>query len=122
MRTLSIVFVAALALLVPARVMAAGKARFKAEDVFQLEFADDPQVSPDGKRVVYVRTFMDSMKDRRRSNLWIVNIDGTDHQPLTTGNHSDASPRWSPDGTRTAYISDRERGPHLPSLSASTGP
>jgi dipeptidyl aminopeptidase/acylaminoacyl peptidase len=121
MRALSIAFVAALALLVPALAMAAGKARFKAEDVFQLEFADDPQVSPDGKRVVYVRSFMDSMKDRRRSNLWIVNIDGTDHQALTAGNHNDTSPRWSPDGARIAYISDREGGPQLHCLWVGTG-
>ncbi len=97
MHALPIAFVAVLALLTPAQATAAGKARFKPEDVFQLEFAADPQVSPDGKRVVYVRNFMDVMKDRRRANLWIVNVDGTGHQALSTGNYSDASPRWSPE-------------------------
>lgn len=38
-------------------------------DVFELEYAADPQISPDGKRVAYLRTFMDVMQDRRRSNL-----------------------------------------------------
>jgi dipeptidyl aminopeptidase/acylaminoacyl peptidase len=55
-------------------------------DVFELEYASDPQISPDGSRVVYVRSSMDIMTDRRRSQLWIVNTDGTDHRPLTSGN------------------------------------
>ena len=74
-------------------------------DVFQLEFASDPQISPDGKRVVYVRNFMDVMKDRRRSNLWIINVDGSEHRPLTTGTQNDGSPRWSPDGKLLLYVS-----------------
>jgi acylaminoacyl-peptidase len=74
-------------------------------DVFQLENVSDPQISPDGKRVVYVRNFADIMSDRRRSNLWIVDFEGTNHRPLTTGVENDASPRWAPDGGRIAYIS-----------------
>ena len=80
--------------------------RFRPIDVFELEYASDPRISPDGKQVVYVRNFMDIMKDRRRSNLWIVNVDGTNHRPLTTGNKNDSSPRWSPDGKRLAYVKD----------------
>src|SRR5437879_11399627 len=72
-------------------------------DEFQLQLPTDPQISPDGKRIVYVRRFADPMTDKRYSNLWIINADGTDHRPLTTGNRSDASPRWSPDGTRIAF-------------------
>ena len=73
-------------------------------DVFQLEYAADPQISPDGERVVYVRSFMDIMADRRRSNLWIVNADGSSHRPLTTGSENHHSPRWSPDGDRLLYL------------------
>jgi dipeptidyl aminopeptidase/acylaminoacyl peptidase len=75
-------------------------------DEFQIQLATDPQISPDGRKIVYVRRFADPMTDKRYSNLWIINSDGTDHRPLTTGNRSDASPRWSPDGTRIAYLSD----------------
>ena len=77
-------------------------------DEFQIQLPTDPQVSPDGKKIVYVRRFADPMTDRRYSNLWIVNADGTDHRPITTGNHNDASPRWSPDGARLAYLSDTD--------------
>jgi acylaminoacyl-peptidase len=80
------------------------KDRFELQDVFQLQYASDPQVSPDGKRIVYVRNFMDIMKDRQRSNLWIINNDGTEHRPLTSGNGNDTAPRWSPDGKRLVYL------------------
>ena len=38
---------------------------FQLQDIFELEYAGDPQISPDGHRIVYVRTFMDIMSDRR---------------------------------------------------------
>ena len=77
-------------------------------DEFQLQTATDPQISPDGKKIVYVRRFADPMTDKRYSNLWAISADGTDHRPLTTGNRADVSPRWSPDGTRIAYLSDTD--------------
>ncbi|HMG33586.1 MAG TPA: S9 family peptidase [Blastocatellia bacterium] len=84
-----------------------------AMDVFNLEAAGDPQISPDGTRVVYVRQFADLMSDRRCSNLWIINFDGTNNRPLTTGNYGDSQPRWSSDGTRIIYVSDRDGTPQI---------
>ena len=81
---------------------------FSPKDIFELEWASDPQISPDGTRVVYVRNFFDVMTDRSRSNLWIVNFDGTDHRPLTKGNLNYGSPRWSPDGQKLLYVSSEE--------------
>jgi dipeptidyl aminopeptidase/acylaminoacyl peptidase len=82
--------------------------KLSAMDEFQLQLPTDPQISPDGKRIVYVRRFADPMTDKRYSNLWIINSDGTEHRPLTTGNRSDVSPRWSPDSLRLAYLSDAD--------------
>jgi dipeptidyl aminopeptidase/acylaminoacyl peptidase len=82
--------------------------KLSAMDEFQIQLPTDPQISPDGRRIVYVRRFNDPMTDKRYSNLWIINSDGTDHRPLTTGSRSDVSPRWSPDGLRLAYLSDAD--------------
>ncbi len=94
-----------LALTLSPELPAQTKDRFQYMDVFRLEYASDPQIAPDGKRVVYVRNFMDIKKDRRRSNLWIINADGTEHRPLTSGDVNDRSPRWSPDSKRLLYVS-----------------
>jgi dipeptidyl aminopeptidase/acylaminoacyl peptidase len=100
---------AALFFAAPSRVRAQDSAhKLTAMDEFQLQIAADPQISPDGKKIVYVRRFADPMTDRRYTNLWVINSDGTEHRPFTTGNRSDASPRWSPDGTRIAYLSDAD--------------
>ena len=77
-------------------------------DIFDLETATDPQISPDGKHVVYVRRFADVMTDKRLANLWIVDADGANHRPLTTGKQNDASPRWSPDGSQLLFVSERD--------------
>lgn len=89
------------------------KSRLALSDVFQLELARDPQISPDGKRIVYVRAFADIMGDQRHSNLWIVNFDGSGHHPLTTGKFTDANPRWSPDGSQIVFTSNREGGTQI---------
>ncbi|MGD1890001.1 MAG: prolyl oligopeptidase family serine peptidase [Cyclobacteriaceae bacterium] len=82
-------------------------------NVFDLEYASDPQITPDGEQVVYVRNFMDIMEDQRQTNLWLVRSDGSQHRPLTSGNYQDFSPRWSPDGTKLLYASNREEGTQL---------
>jgi len=77
-------------------------------DIFNMEFISDPQISPDGKQVIYVRNFKDVMTDRNLSNLWIINFDGTGNRALTTGNQNDNSPRWSHDGTKIVFKSNKE--------------
>ncbi|MEM7015884.1 MAG: S9 family peptidase [Pseudomonadota bacterium] len=86
---------------------------FQPMDVFHLEYASDPQISPDGKHIVYVRRFMDVMSDQNRANLWMIDADGKRHRPLTDDLHSQGSPRWSPDGSRLLYVSTENGAPQL---------
>ena len=77
-------------------------------DIFSLEYASDPQISPDGEEVVYVRNFMDVMKDKGRSSLWLIKSDGSENRHLTTGNRNDSTPRWCPDGRKLLYVSSED--------------
>jgi len=84
-----------------------------AVDLFQLELAADPQISPDGKSVVYVRRWADDRADRWRGNLWLVPSGGGEQRALTTGPRSDSSPRWAPDGGRLAFVSSESGAPQI---------
>ena len=75
-------------------------------DVFRFETVSDPAISPDGRDVVYVRNRADVDTDSRYSSLWIVDSSGSHHRPLTEGRRHDAAPRWSPDGSRLAYVGE----------------
>ena len=87
--------------------------RLTPADIFQLAYAADPQVSADGQWVAFVRMWSDPGTDRRYSNIWLVKTDGSDLRPLTAGAWSETSPRWSPDGTRLLYVSNRGGSPQL---------
>ena len=87
----------------------ADRTRFGLTDVFELEWAADPRISPDGRQVVYQRRFMDKMRDVRRSHLWIIDADGRRHRPLVAGAADAFHPRWSPSGDRLAYAARVEK-------------
>lgn len=88
-------------------------APFSYLDVFELEYASDPQISPDGAHIVYRRMGFDIMKDRAAGQLWIMDADGTNHQKLSTREGSESSPRWSPTGDRLAFVSSTDEGAEI---------
>ena len=79
---------------------------FTAEDIFSLEYASDPQISPDGNQVVYVRNSNDIMTDGKNTNLWLIDIKSQQQIPLFSDDKKYSQPRWSADGKKIAFISN----------------
>ncbi|HVU30680.1 MAG TPA: S9 family peptidase [Sphingomicrobium sp.] len=86
---------------------------FTGSDLFGLEVATDPQISPDGRTIAYVRKSNDIMTDKARSTIWLIDVATGQQRPLLAGSGSYFSPRWSPDGTRLAYVSAQGGSPQL---------
>ncbi|MFZ5724961.1 MAG: S9 family peptidase [Pseudomonadota bacterium] len=79
--------------------------RFTGADLFDLAIAADPQISPDGRHIAYVRRANDIMTDRAVSSIWLIDTATGRETPLAGQDGPAFSPRWSPDGARLAYVS-----------------
>ncbi|MGB3795212.1 MAG: S9 family peptidase [Alteraurantiacibacter sp.] len=78
---------------------------FTGEDLFDLAVASDPQISPDGNRIAYVRRQNDIMSDRAVSSIWMIDVESGEQTPFAANGGGAFSPVWSPDGNRVAYVS-----------------
>ena len=78
------------------------------QDIFDLEYANQIDITNDGETVYFVRNRMDIKTDRKVGNIWSVDRKTLQMQPLTSGVHMDYSPVLSPDGERLAFISTRD--------------
>jgi len=77
-------------------------------DVYLLKNIDDPQISPDGKWVAYTVSSVDTAKDKRNSDIWMVSLDDKAASvQLTSSGEGESSPRWSPDGKYLSFLSAR---------------
>ncbi len=80
---------------------------FSIHDMLAMDRISDPQVSPDGKWIVFVLRKTDLEANRGRTDLWLVGSDGTNLRQLTTHPEADTNPRWSPDGSTVYFVSSR---------------
>ncbi len=94
-------------LLISTSIYSQSKTNLELIDIFNMEYVSDPQISPDGTKIIYVRNFKDVMTDKNLSNLWIANFDGSNNRPLTTGNNNDFYPRWSHNGKKIIFKSNK---------------
>ncbi len=80
---------------------------FSVHDMLAMERLSDPQVSPDGESVVFVKRQTDLEANRGRTDLWLVGVDGANLRRLTSHQAADSNPRWAPDGGSVWFISTR---------------
>lgn len=76
-------------------------------DVYRLQTISDLQVSPDGNWIAYVLSSVDTAKDRRNSDIWMVSWDGTQTIQLTNSPDGESRPRFSPDGKYLSFVAKR---------------
>ena len=91
------------------------------EDIYNIALVNDARISPDGSQVVYVRTDLNRDKNDYRSSLYLVSTEGGDSQRFTSADAKDTMPRWSPDGERIAFLSNRSGSNQLWSIAVSGG-
>jgi dipeptidyl aminopeptidase/acylaminoacyl peptidase len=89
--------------------VSAQKRAITEKDLFDFVWIGDPQISPDGSRVAFVRVTVNEKKEGYNTSIWAVSTAGGDepHQ-LTKGDH-DSTPRWSPDGKYLLFLRATEK-------------
>jgi len=110
-----------LTLLFPLVLWAGEKRPITVEDMWKMGRVSDPQLSPDGRWVAYVVTYYDMEQNTGNSDIWLVSIEGGEPRKLTNSPKSDDHPRWSPDGSKIAFISTRDGKPQIYVISVTGG-
>lgn len=83
------------------------KRNLKPSDVYRLKNLSDPQISPDGKWVSYTLSSVDSVKNKRNADIWMVSWDGKETIQLTHSPDGESQARWTPDGKYLSFVSSR---------------
>ncbi|GAB4337175.1 MAG: S9 family peptidase [Calditrichia bacterium] len=89
----------------------AEKKPFTIEDLYKIKYVGSPQISPDGKKIAFVVTEYFLEKGESNSEIYLMNMDGSQLKQLTHNDAADYHPRWSPDGKKLLFVSTRENGP-----------
>ncbi len=104
--------ITALVVLAPAILTAQAKRPMNVEDLITAVRVGDPQLSPDGKRVLYGRTVTDPVSGKRNADIWSVNIDGSERKAFIESPTGDDTPRFLSDG-RVVFMSSRDGAPQV---------
>lgn len=107
MKRVMVLLVCLSSCLLPSSVEAQNKRPMQLADMFSFKRLSDPQISPTGKMIAYVVTDVDLAENRTSSTIWLVGTDGGAPRQLTNTTKKDKHPRWSPDGKRILFESNR---------------
>jgi dipeptidyl aminopeptidase/acylaminoacyl peptidase len=77
------------------------------QDLYRIVKVTDPQFSPDGRWIAFVRAEMDGEENEYKSAIWLAPAEGGQARQFTNGEKRDTAPRWSPDGRWLIFVSDR---------------
>ncbi len=86
----------------------AAKRKLKPSDVYRLQTLGDPQVAPEGNWIAYTVTSIDSVLNKRNTDLWMISWDGKQSVQLTSSTDAETQPKWSPDGKYLSFVSSRQ--------------
>jgi dipeptidyl aminopeptidase/acylaminoacyl peptidase len=95
--------------------------RFTIDDLLKVRRVGDPQVSPKGDLVAFTITDMDKAANKGTTQIYLVPLGGGEMRQLTNDEHSSATPRWSPDGEKLAFVSARDGEDQIWTIDVSSG-
>ena len=104
----AVVLLLSLTLFLPRVADAQARRPIRADDMYRFRTVGAPKLSPDGEWIAYPLSTIDSVKDARSSDLWMVKWDGSRTLRLTTTPGGESDPQWSPDGRWLSFIATRE--------------
>src|SRR5258707_4740215 len=114
-------FAVAISLLALASFVVAQERRFTIDDLLKVRRVSDPQVSPKGDLVAFTIADVDKVANKSTTQIYLVPLGGGEVRQLTNDEHSSASPRWSPDGEKLAFVSARDGEAQIWTIDVSNG-
>lgn len=93
--------------------MSDSKRLIQPDDLFKMQFLQGAALSPDGTKIVYALSRYDEESDSDKVALWLINLETNELRQMTSGDHQDTNPRWSPDGKSIGFMSTRSGTPQL---------
>lgn len=97
------------------------KRAFTIEDLYKVKNVDDPQYSPDGKKIAFVVQESRLEEGTSLTDIYLIDADGRNLRQLTNDRATDNHPRWSPDGKTLYFVSTRKNGSQLWALPVDGG-